>query len=208
MIRRPPRSTQSRSSAASDVYKRQSFDRAGLLRPRPPMRPVLHVFHPLSSCRHNDRSVVVTARPLSVPTADRVTTDESSCKKPPYGLLRRTLDTGKHLYACSVEVRERSTAQSSCDNVLDLPLGEEPWERSAFVLRRVQHFARVHLAVFDGHKHYFLAMPEVLCHITVFHHDRDLHVSSVHLSFLAPVSYTHLRAHETRHDLVCRLLLE
>ena len=23
-----------------------------------------------------------------------------------------------------------------------------------------------------------------------------------------PVSYTHLRAHETRHDIVCRLLLE
>src|SRR5450756_3226554 len=29
-----------------------------------------------------------------------------------------------------------------------------------------------------------------------------------HLSSPAPVSYTHLRAHETRHDLVCRLLLE
>src|SRR5450759_3469741 len=28
------------------------------------------------------------------------------------------------------------------------------------------------------------------------------------VSALAPVSYTHLRAHETRHDLVCRLLLE
>src|SRR5450759_1822553 len=27
-------------------------------------------------------------------------------------------------------------------------------------------------------------------------------------SFTIPVSYTHLRAHETRHDLVCRLLLE
>ena len=26
--------------------------------------------------------------------------------------------------------------------------------------------------------------------------------------FLTSVSYTHLRAHETRHDLVCRLLLE
>src|SRR5450756_420590 len=26
--------------------------------------------------------------------------------------------------------------------------------------------------------------------------------------YLSPVSYTHLRAHETRHDLVCRLLLE
>src|SRR5665648_827413 len=27
-------------------------------------------------------------------------------------------------------------------------------------------------------------------------------------STIGPVSYTHLRAHETRHDLVCRLLLE
>src|SRR5665648_192942 len=26
--------------------------------------------------------------------------------------------------------------------------------------------------------------------------------------WIIPVSYTHLRAHETRHDLVCRLLLE
>src|SRR5450756_2494379 len=30
----------------------------------------------------------------------------------------------------------------------------------------------------------------------------------VELDTRAPVSYTHLRAHETRHDLVCRLLLE
>ena len=28
------------------------------------------------------------------------------------------------------------------------------------------------------------------------------------MSDVAAVSYTHLRAHETRHDLVCRLLLE
>src|SRR5450756_2944278 len=27
-------------------------------------------------------------------------------------------------------------------------------------------------------------------------------------TYSIPVSYTHLRAHETRHDLVCRLLLE
>src|SRR5680860_1860040 len=31
MIRRPPRSTQSRSSAASDVYKRQVLDRVDLV---------------------------------------------------------------------------------------------------------------------------------------------------------------------------------
>ena len=32
--------------------------------------------------------------------------------------------------------------------------------------------------------------------------------SSFGMLILKPVSYTHLRAHETRHDLVCRLLLE
>src|SRR5450756_3014232 len=31
---------------------------------------------------------------------------------------------------------------------------------------------------------------------------------SVSTGTISPVSYTHLRAHETRHDLVCRLLLE
>src|SRR5450759_5776920 len=35
-----------------------------------------------------------------------------------------------------------------------------------------------------------------------------LFLLGVHIDNLLPVSYTHLRAHETRHDLVCRLLLE
>src|SRR5680860_924356 len=41
MIRRPPRSTQSRSSAASDVYKRQGAERTGfgLSTPLKPMFP-------------------------------------------------------------------------------------------------------------------------------------------------------------------------
>src|SRR5450756_3033704 len=33
-------------------------------------------------------------------------------------------------------------------------------------------------------------------------------LASVLMRMPNPVSYTHLRAHETRHDLVCRLLLE
>src|SRR5659263_664935 len=37
-------------------------------------------------------------------------------------------------------------------------------------------------------------------------HD-SLEMASKHATYI-PVSYTHLRAHETRHDLVCRLLLE
>ena len=34
------------------------------------------------------------------------------------------------------------------------------------------------------------------------------HVNGLISRTPGPVSYTHLRAHETRHDLVCRLLLE
>src|SRR5450756_2879541 len=33
-------------------------------------------------------------------------------------------------------------------------------------------------------------------------------VEKLRIRIPGPVSYTHLRAHETRHDLVCRLLLE
>src|SRR5450756_2158351 len=33
-------------------------------------------------------------------------------------------------------------------------------------------------------------------------------VGSEQLHLMGAVSYTHLRAHETRHDLVCRLMLE
>ena len=37
---------------------------------------------------------------------------------------------------------------------------------------------------------------------------RKLHMLYLSIRYYTPVSYTHLRAHETRHDLVCRLLLE
>ena len=55
MIRRPPRSTQSRSSAASDVYKRQPLDRAqGLL-----LAEMVHAFE------LENRDVVVDLVPWS-----------------------------------------------------------------------------------------------------------------------------------------------
>src|SRR5450759_744778 len=39
------------------------------------------------------------------------------------------------------------------------------------------------------------------------HHVPLLIAFVIGIATVAPVSYTHLRAHETRHDLVCRLLL-
>src|SRR5450756_3177203 len=38
--------------------------------------------------------------------------------------------------------------------------------------------------------------------------DRPTEITLSYLDHTGTVSYTHLRAHETRHDLVCRLLLE
>src|SRR5450759_5529210 len=36
--------------------------------------------------------------------------------------------------------------------------------------------------------------------------ERALELPGIQAGWISPVSYTHLRAHETRHDLVCRLL--
>src|SRR5450759_550448 len=38
--------------------------------------------------------------------------------------------------------------------------------------------------------------------------NQRIHAPTSRIDATIPVSYTHLRAHETRHDIVCRLLLE
>src|SRR5665648_1175654 len=58
---------------------------------------------------------------------------------------------------------------------------------------------------------YFTPVEEVnLCgHATIGSFGALLDAGTIHKGQIyEPVSYTHLRAHETRHDLVCRLLLE
>src|SRR5450756_1099366 len=97
MIRRPPRSTQSRSSAASDVYKRQFLDREE--QPSPDRKRARgvgvvtrislmwdersnHLLSPNSTCA---ASTSVTSR-RAVDAADRVKSSSASAKwtmKPP-----------------------------------------------------------------------------------------------------------------------------
>ena len=120
MVRRPPRSPQSRSSAASDVYKRQGF---------------FHIIEVrfAAAGSHNSHGNI------------------------PFGIVR--------------------LAEAFC------PAINKP---GPFI---------------------FVSKPQLQSVIfKQFYHPPYLFIRSLHFS--APVSYTHLRAHETRHDLVCRLLLE
>ena len=47
----------------------------------------------------------------------------------------------------------------------------------------------------------------IIC-IMLYSIPNDIEREEAHSNSVVPVSYTHLRAHETREDLVCRLLLE
>src|SRR5450756_1327360 len=142
MIRRPPRSTQSRSSAASDVYKRQEGG---------PELPTLWGARarPLIGRGREGRFDLLLGLVSQFASSHRHRQEilgwsERAC--PPRAVRAR----------CVVRVVEveHDVTRAGCD---------------------LEHKAI-----------------GVLC-------GRDEHRA---------VSYTHLRAHETRHDLVCRLLLE
>src|SRR5450756_3135234 len=125
MIRRPPRSTQSRSSAASDVYKRQVLGR-------------------LTERGEDFRCDAVPIRRADG-SGDRVPVHHWIKKG------RRRARNGHEQTTTEASYRSHNHSRASCG-------GSWP------------HVARIEQS--------------------------------------PPVSYTHLRAHETRHDLVCRLLLE
>src|SRR5450756_3123067 len=140
MIRRPPRSTQSRSSAASDVYKRQVYDLV--------VRRFLEQFYP--------EAVLMLTRVETVFEGEA------------FGSDGRVVKTSGWL-----EVAPREADSK------DLPDLKEKLSVQAF---RVES------------EHKLTKAPPRFTDASI-------------IAAMA-VSYTHLRAHETRHDLVCRLLLE
>ena len=128
MSRRPPRSTQSRSSAASDVYKRQPLYETELI----------EALYRLNS---------------NLP--------EDAIKEAMFKL--------KH-YENGELVQKNSVFMDYLQHGIEV----------RYFVKGKEHYAIVYLVDYEN--------PD-------------------NNSFVA-VSYTHLRAHETRHDLVCRLLLE
>src|SRR5450756_2755298 len=152
MIRRPPRSTQSRSSAASDVYKRQR--------------------------RYRPRIILI------IPSTSLVVLGFTL----PRGLTRRVLDMHR---ICSLMIRLLFFNPASggfTDTCEAIP-------RSLVVKGTVMTSPAGPLLKQSSD-------------ITMTGLNPDCSLPLVGSSDAYPVSYTHLRAHETRHDLVCRLLLE
>src|SRR5450756_487711 len=202
MIRRPPRSTQSRSSAASDVYKRQVVERRTL---------------PTGLTR-SQLAFQATRALMEGPTHPSLVSP-----LPGTDVLRGVTVSGR---TASVDFEE---------SVLKLSMGaqEEEQVKNSLVLTltRLAGVSRVRLLVggnnveglfghvdtvdplfrLDGRLEEGTALAvysltevdgDQLPVLTVYQQKQALMSRSV-----MTVSYTHLRAHETRHDLVCRLLL-
>src|SRR5450756_668922 len=174
MIRRPPRSTQSRSSAASDVYKRQtvdnreeadqvpceSFRRVIVERHRYTVFPDSFFKH-LAGCAHLVHKAVNEPDALERGKNGH----EQVAERRAWLKAHRHLE--KRQVALSCDLRELSTTHHRHDRGASL-------KRPLNAIEGLLRVARVADGEYQG----------------------------------IPVSYTHLRAHETRHDLVCRLLLE
>src|SRR5450756_2781808 len=86
-------------------------------------------------------------------------------------------------------------------------LGISRWAGEGGSYRTVQRFFNTPIAWAKVHwcliRHCFLSSDDVF----VIAGDETVVTKSGKITY-GTVSYTHLRAHETRHDLVCRLLLE
>src|SRR5450756_451394 len=154
MIRRPPRSTQSRSSAASDVYKRQIGERAN-------ERPAGELADGRVDLGH----------------ADAITTGERSA---PWQLPAR------------LAVHERSghaVNEHAAGDPLRRYLGIRHLTPASTRLKRIATSTPPPL----------LALAQIDIHRRLT--KAELQDNGNNLLDVMSVSYTHLRAHETRHDL-------
>src|SRR5450756_2012425 len=200
MIRRPPRSTQSRSSAASDVYKRQLLRGFEMHEKHGVVDRFSRVSH-LDG--HTDLDVLELAVVPQLMGEERVRTvqphhgqyvrdihlhegrDEVGGGVALEGPLARQLLPARDAEAVRAEGPGNGPDFSAAPALggEELFIGE--FYEELGVLAEYVLVGKGHLP-FDAHY-----LPEVRPGVA-----------------LRAVSYTHLRAHETRHDLVCRLLLE
>src|SRR5450756_912292 len=187
MIRRPPRSTQSRSSAASDVYKRQCAH-----------CPPWERLHRGSGCTLGARRPERRVHPGVSHCAIRLGTSSAApASRAPRVTARKTrTHSGAGTWV--------TAASWSASDVRPLrrrvPASSRTVRGAASSQNQVRVYPTADWAV--GAAHQVTAATPAPNTSSTHRPNRLRTLSSI------AVSYTHLRAHETRHDLVCRLLLE
>src|SRR5674536_194081 len=168
MIRRPPRSTLSSSSAASDVYKRQAA------RPADPQPPIPAPARPNPATRRPQPS-----------------------RHPDARTRHRSPRHDDHHNATIAHDRAPRAPHHDA-----IPLTQPV---AILLIQRVrQHQVRGGRAALTEQ----LAAPLLLGALSVALVGQGAYYLRAQVCVAGPVSYTHLRAHETPEHLVCRLLLE
>eukprot|EP00657_Telonema_sp_P-1_P010050 TRINITY_DN4351_c0_g1_i1.p1 TRINITY_DN4351_c0_g1~~TRINITY_DN4351_c0_g1_i1.p1 ORF type:complete len:229 (+),score=99.44 TRINITY_DN4351_c0_g1_i1:83-769(+) len=200
MIRRPPRSTQSRSSAASDVYKRQELEKCF---PQDEIFPMDESgpSHLLGDIHKKlSRLQQISEAMVKLVEGDGSSEHEAEPAAECADGLRRS-SASMILEAAKEELVGDSKST----------LRERVVEGLGHVRAELLSLQRVHSEALDGK---FEAMLAERLQETQEHHqaeldERERRICSLqHRLDTKAVSYTHLRAHETVLDLVCRLLLE
>src|SRR5450756_875984 len=188
MIRRPPRSTQSRSSAASDVYKRQpDFVRWGTRLGC--LEMLLGGTTTFTDMYYFEDVVAEAAKEAGV-----------------RGVLGETIigfpAPDNKTPADTLAYTERYLKRFQNDPLITAAVAPHAlYTNSDETLKAARALANKYHA-------------PLVIHLSETKKENDDEMAKRHttptktLDDLGTVSYTHLRAHETRHDLVCRLLLE
>ena len=173
MIRLPPRSTLDRSSAASDVYKRQTYNIA---------QPYALKFLEL----YIDNAFVKNIPPNTDGTLPLISFNIDSAF------------IGKYisLYLIYYDLNGTSQKSNTITNLLITADNRIPFKPYNIVLLNFNN-GSVNVSWKDSSNN-----------ISKYELWRKIGLSGQFSLHQEPVSYTHLRAHETVLDIVCRLLLE
>eukprot|EP00657_Telonema_sp_P-1_P012978 TRINITY_DN990_c0_g1_i9.p1 TRINITY_DN990_c0_g1~~TRINITY_DN990_c0_g1_i9.p1 ORF type:complete len:193 (-),score=81.55 TRINITY_DN990_c0_g1_i9:107-685(-) len=187
MIRRPPRSTQSRSSAASDVYKRQ------LLSQLIEGQALATVLHDTATGALGEAESTHAEALGGIEHAD-VIGDGSDHDG--HLVLLASGELGQ------LGKGERGTVHLAHEQTLEHNLVEGGVHAASHEAIELHQQANVRVLAHGS------GTPALVNTPSGFHVDSHGCSSEIPVLCVDTVSYTHLRAHETVLDLVCRLLLE
>ena len=179
MIRRPPRSTPLYSSAASDVYKRQGYKLYGDVEAGAPTQEKPGFTDQTESGKAQRRVRYCTI-------------DNQNLCEIIWGDNR-----GESTYGVQIRSSVRQTKQ--------IPYTQT--NSTAPTLQMVELFYTEHGLPIDKDKTYDYANRYQIAYLPA-NFDGNNYEDRPNDRSIKPVSYTHLRAHETGRNLVCRLLLE